>query len=1120
MAFTSYLISRFDFTHENSFFREFSERLRSLFESRDGKHILIGNISCQGHKIDAIFIRSGQITIIDFKDYGGRLEFSENNPWKIFAQDNSLVFVAGGAQGRNPFQQVSAYRYSLIRYLSDNEKTILSVNRNNIRWDHISTLVLFQKDIVFNNDQIPSSIQRYFSVSDRANAYNTIEDRNSKQLQLNDNEIQFLLEILDVRAENVYNPAIEPITNSTIVAPNSPQRLAHLRRFIKGNDDPSQFKRVINYYRALLEIERFKEPSAGVLYNYPIDWNNNAETIAIELLANPKFREVFLVNRQERFPKNIFIGINVSIEGNTVPLFHYIILNSDIDNIDRISFKTNLLDLYPKSLAEFELTEDIIEELITCVNKVDTFQEKLQAVRDYLDVAAELTTAISIGLSNESLFTAQLLAELKRLSQRDEINFPDNIRSFILNKDFATGKEDFKFQPFLKVTSLNKSQELAIKLSFSQPLTVITGPPGTGKSQVVINLIANAIANNQTILFASKNNKAIDSVKDRFDEINEEKYLLRFGSADDLTANTIPKIQQFINYIKAKKYLTNIKTVNKQKEILSEKFKRIEHLKNLIDSIPILAHEIELQQKKLEELKLNFTSWLNSLDSEIKLLFIDQRKTIKIDLNIINAKIVKLEKARSGFFNKIYFNLFHKSKITREVINLNSSLDESVYQYVSSIHPYIDHTKNIIDSLHDNCNFILELQKLIAELQKENKKRENEIKSLHASLAENQRNHQQLTDSIGEFKSEIVMIETAIPNLSINLLNTITDYRLSNTNIPAIQIFKDFIPANKLFKDEELLKFQMACQNFLKDFNAVCVTSLSVRNSFSLKEQLFDILVIDEASQCDIASALPLIYRAKKVVIIGDPLQLKHITSVKQYEEDYVINEYSLGALQLKYTSQSLFDFATGIANKSKFESVFLDEHFRCHPDIISYSKLHFYQEKLGQELKIMTANDQFIIQPAGLKWENTIGAVSDNTNINSNEVQKSILLAQELAQQYPEASIGITTPFKDQYKAIFNALPHHLKERIKVDTVHKFQGDEKDIMIFSLVVSPNCKPSLCNFINLYAPYLLNVAITRARNRLYIVGDQRFCLGLKTQTTKSLLCRLAEYATNVEKPLN
>lgn len=96
MPFAIYLVETFATTHENIFFRTFAQKLADKYRLAPGEHILIGNFSCQGHQVDALFIAKGKVIVIDFKDYEGRLTFSDNNPWKLKTK-NDLVFVAGGA---------------------------------------------------------------------------------------------------------------------------------------------------------------------------------------------------------------------------------------------------------------------------------------------------------------------------------------------------------------------------------------------------------------------------------------------------------------------------------------------------------------------------------------------------------------------------------------------------------------------------------------------------------------------------------------------------------------------------------------------------------------------------------------------------------------------------------------------------------------------------------------------------------------------------------------------------------------------------------------------------------------------------------------------------------------
>ena len=73
-----------------------------------------------------------------------------------------------------------------------------------------------------------------------------------------------------------------------------------------------------------------------------------------------------------------------------------------------------------------------------------------------------------------------------------------------------------------------------------------------------------------------------------------------------------------------------------------------------------------------------------------------------------------------------------------------------------------------------------------------------------------------------------------------------------------------------------------------------------------------------------------------------------------------------------------------------------------------------------------------------GMNWVNVSGSMHEAKNINIAEVNKCVDLTNSLASQYPDASIGIITPFRDQSKAISEKLPLAIRERVKPDTVHR----------------------------------------------------------------------------------
>ena len=329
---------------------------------------------------------------------------------------------------------------------------------------------------------------------------------------------------------------------------------------------------------------------------------------------------------------------------------------------------------------------------------------------------------------------------------------------------------------------------------------------------------------------------------------------------------------------------------------------------------------------------------------------------------------------------------------------------------------------------------------------------------------------------------------------------------MSKTNSVIIANFKAYLN-NPPWEDEEYKEYEHACFQFLNNFTAVSVTNLSVKKALSLSKEMFDLLVIDEASQCDVASAIPLIYRAKKVVVIGDPHQLKHITSVKkQYEENYILHHLKLSETKYNYEKLSLFDYVKSIADKSNLKTYFLKEHYRCHPKIIGFSNNFFYRN----ELSINTKPEHFKLGDIGIVWINIKGKIAKEHNFNKAEKDAAISLAKELTTNYPNAEIGITTPFKHQQNALKREEGSIKNNKVEIKTIHKFQGDEKDIIVLSLVVTKEAKNSLTDFINIWAKYLLNVAVTRAKSTLYIVGDFEFCKNDNRNKQKAL-SKLAEY---------
>ncbi|TAL66858.1 MAG: DUF559 domain-containing protein, partial [Bacteroidetes bacterium] len=303
---------------------------------------------------------------------------------------------------------------------------------------------------------------------------------------------------------------------------------------------------------------------------------------------------------------------------------------------------------------------------------------------------------------------------------------------------------------------------------------------------------------------------------------------------------------------------------------------------------------------------------------------------------------------------------------------------------------------------------------------------------------------------------------------------------------------------------------------------AWCVTNLAVRGQLPLLPEFFDIVIIDEASQCDIASAFSLLYRAKRAVIIGDPNQLTHISTLNTGRSLTLMQNHNLlnpDYLIFEATKNSLYRLAASMLGDGKI--ITLNEHFRSHEDIIAYSNKTWYGGNLyiGTDYKKLNPPpDEFSNSVEWIDVTGNIQQVDGSGAFIQNElnavVQKVIELVILPNVNY---SIGVVTPFRLQANKIrselVNQVPANLWDHsdLLVDTAVKFQGDERDIMIFSPVVTQNM-PRGIRYYHESEYNLLNVAITRARAKLIVVGNLRACLNCGI----SYIQNFANYVTNLD----
>jgi hypothetical protein len=927
-----------------------------------------------------------------------------------------------------------------------------------------------------------------------------------------------MLNVLDVRGENLYDEAQEPkVQQEQTTIPFAAERLELVRNLLENVNANTSIEKILVYYQTLISLERQKEPKVEEGHPFYVKWSDITDTICINLELSPTFHQLFQQNIVQQFPKNLFIGINVLFNNQTLPLLYTIIAHRDILSHTSIEIPIKDLALFRKPLEDRNYPDDLLEELSSAVSQKITLTEKIEELRNYLDDVVELVENITLAFSEENPFTSQLLSELKKINTEGLIKENSFLERFLLKREIQNKIKEIPATEFIQISDLNPKQKEAVRSAFNQPLSVITGPPGTGKTQVVINILANAILHNKKVLVASKNNRAIDNVKERFSTlIRQQNFFLRFGSKSEIRDRTKPIIDSYIKQIH-----NNVLEDNSEK--LSQVENDIKNKKLIIDNcnselklklklekdILTQKEELELREKKLEDF----------LSSNANLKGFEIQTTE--NLNTLKLEVVKLKNEivlKYSGIRKILFNLFSNKKYAISLISFFESWSSELRQLAEKQNIKVSLTSLANgDVIISTCSkFVQFLEIGISYIDRRNQL-EQKVQKSKDLLNNTQTELQRITENEEKIKDDILNAQKAIDSLGNSLINELIHKKLKTCNAAHISRYYDYIPDNIPWQRDLVPEFIQAAKDFLNTFNILAVTSLSVKNALPLAEDLFDLVVIDEASQCDIASAIPLILRARHLVVIGDPMQLKHISKVQTYEEKYIQNRLGIDPnFRLDYVNQSLYDYCFNLSIISKSNSVFLKEHFRCHPQIINYSNKAFYGPKMGQELDILTNSENYKVEPKGIIWLNIRGKQHEQKNSNKLELERAITLACQLAEKHPNISIGITTPFRDQADELKEAIPTSLRERIKADSVHSFQGDEKDIMILSLVVTENSPKHKAEWINTKVPYLINVAVTRARNTLYIIGNANYCRTLPPDTPLGLLVKYVDELNSVK----
>lgn len=538
----------------------------------------------------------------------------------------------------------------------------------------------------------------------------------------------------------------------------------------------------------------------------------------------------------------------------------------------------------------------------------------------------------------------------------------------------------------------NLSQEVAVLKALSHQISIIEGPPGTGKTQTILNIIANLVMQDKTVAIASNNNTAIINVFDKL-ETNDLSFISAvLGNKENKNTFIENQSSSYPNIIDTA--MTETLPTFADIEVKTSQIKEMLHSQNeLAKALPELEaltlekkHFLRLYEKRA--IRIKDENFLNYSSEKILSLWAELEY-----LQATHKRVTLLFKIKAFFKYKIF--------------------SSTIYRY----------------SLDDIIAF---------------------LQSCFYDIKEK------------EFQKNIAKLEKRLEKYDF-------DNALIQHKEQSMYLFKSYLvkryglkKERKQFSNDDLWK---NFSSVVKEYPVILSTTHALRSS-SGQNFIYDYLIIDEASQVDLVSGSLALSYAKNIVIVGDLKQLSNIIkNTLQENVNHIFAKHKINPAY-HYNNSLLLSASILFPNAPK---TLLKEHYRCHPQIIDFCNKKFY----NNELIILSKNDNEI---SPLVLYNT--ALGNHARGTYNQRQIDVITKEILPTIPVDADIGIISPYRKQVNLLDNEVASEFE--IEIDTVHKYQGREKDIIILTTVVDKE---------NEFAddPNLLNVAISRAKHKLYVV---------------------------------
>ena len=554
--------------------------------------------------------------------------------------------------------------------------------------------------------------------------------------------------------------------------------------------------------------------------------------------------------------------------------------------------------------------------------------------------------------------------------------------------------EKIKIFPF----RYNSSQRSALKMALQNQSSIIVGPPGTGKTQTILNIISNIVYSGQKVAVVSNNNSAVDNIYEKLCSVGLDRIVAPLGKRsrrDMFFQNQKEEDGDFSEDILDEKEYVMLEKKIKEADCRLELFFK----KN--DDLSRYRKEYSALQK--EQTYFDKIHALDSPSSFCKKWLKKMKKSKHITSLLFAIETFMTEKDRVSFFHKTLFFWRYR----RMCLMLKHNM-----------------------ALFLKKEFYLKRQKELGRLIKDC---EDFIERVNGDL----------------------LLKTCCES-SLRLMK----HHLGKKERKRLFSYKNY----KILFDQ-----------FLNDYPVILSTTHSFLSSIK-DNYVFDYLIVDESSQVDIVSGALNLSHCKHVIFVGD---LKQLSPIVSRDLENSIRELTTTKSLTLYdmTKESLLSSVMKVF-KDQIPQVMLKEHYRCVPPIIEFCNQKYYDEQLIIKKAEQCGEEALLVikTPPG-RHERTVG------QSRYNERQIDVLLSEvlPLLSDVDDCDIGIITPYRLQAKKITERLGERM---IECDTIHRYQGREKEVIIFSSVLS-----ELNSFID--DMNIVNVAISRAKSKfIFIAPDE------------------------------